>query len=123
MATGGRVVHHLAHQLSNPRDCVVLTGYQAPGTRGRDLVEGVRHLKMYGHYVQVRAEVVDIPDFSVHADADELVAWVASAEVLPRTVYVVHGEQSSSEALARRLEDEVGVCAVVPSLFERVRLE
>ncbi|WP_344047952.1 MBL fold metallo-hydrolase [Nocardioides panacihumi] len=123
MATGGRVVHHLAHQLPNPRDCVVLTGYQAPGTRGRDLIEGVRHLKMYGRYVPVRAEVVDIPDFSVHADADELVAWVGSAETLPRTVYVVHGEQSSSEALAARLEDELGVCAVVPHLFERVRLD
>ncbi|GAB7006657.1 MBL fold metallo-hydrolase [Nocardioides sp. AN3] len=123
MATGGRVVHHLEHQLPDRRNCVVLTGYQAPGTRGRDLVEGTRHLKMHGRYVPVHAEIVDIPDFSVHADADELVAWVGSAPSPPRTVYVVHGEPASSEALAHRLEDELGVCAVVPRLFERVRLD
>jgi metallo-beta-lactamase family protein len=123
MASGGRVVHHLAHQLPDPRNCVVLTGFQAVGTRGRDLVEGARHVKMHGRYVQVRAEVVQVPDFSVHADADELTAWVASAPSLPRTVYVVHGEARASAALAHRLEDELGVCAVVPRLGERVRLD
>ena len=112
MATGGRVVHHLAHQVADPRNCVVLTGYQAEGTRGRQLLEGARHLKMYGHYVPVRAEVVQVPDFSVHADADELVAWVASAEKPPHTVYVVHGEAArrrgagpSTRGGARALRD------------------
>ncbi|HVK30669.1 MAG TPA: MBL fold metallo-hydrolase [Nocardioides sp.] len=123
MATGGRVVHHLAHQVGHPRNCVVLTGYQAPGTRGRQLLDGARHLKLHGHYVPVHAEVVDVPDFSVHADADELVAWVASAPVPPRTVYVVHGEPASAAALAARIEDELGICAVVPELGERVRVD
>jgi metallo-beta-lactamase family protein len=123
MATGGRVVHHLAHQVADPRNCVVLTGYQAEGTRGRQLLEGERHLKMYGHYVPVRAEVVSVQDFSVHADADELVHWVASAEKPPRTVYVVHGEAASGAALARRLEAELGVCAIVPGEGERVLLD
>ncbi len=123
MATGGRIVHHLAHQVGNPRNSVVLTGYQAPGTRGRQLLDGARHLKLHGHYVPVRAEVVDVPDFSVHADADELLAWVASAESPPRTVYVVHGEPASAAALAARVEDELGICAVVPELGERVRVD
>jgi metallo-beta-lactamase family protein len=123
MATGGRVVHHLAHQVSDGRNCVVLTGFQAEGTRGRQLLEGQRHLKMYGRYLPVRAEVVQVPDFSVHADADELVAWVASAQQLPRTVYVVHGERSASAALARRLEAELGLCAIVPREGERVLLD
>ncbi|GAA3811879.1 MBL fold metallo-hydrolase [Nocardioides panacisoli] len=123
MATGGRVVHHLSHQLPDPRNCVVLTGYQAAGTRGRQLLDGARALKMHGCYVPVRAEVVDVPDFSVHADADELVAWLASAPALPRIVYVVHGEAAASAALARRLEQELGVCAVAPRLGERVRLD
>lgn len=123
MASGGRVVHHLAHQLWNPRNCVVLTGYQAPGTRGRQLLEGARHLKVHGRYVPVRAEVVDVPDFSVHADADELVAWVASAPEPPKTVYVVHGEAESAASLAVRIEDELGICAVVPTVGERVRLD
>lgn len=123
MATGGRVVHHLAHQLPDARNCVILTGYQAQGTRGRQLLEGATHLKLHGRYVQVRAEVVDVADFSVHADADELLAWVASAEEPPRTVYVVHGEAAGSAALARRLEEDLGLCAVVPRLGERVRLD
>ena len=123
MGTGGRVVHHLRHQLPDPRNCVVLTGYQAQGTRGRLLLDGARHVKMHGRYVPVRAEVVHVPDFSVHADADELVAWVAASPSLPRTVYVVHGEPRAADALARRIETELGVCAVVPRLGERVRLD
>ena len=123
MASGGRVVHHLTHQVSDPRNSVVLTGYQAEGTRGRQLLEGARHLKMYGRYVPVRAEVVQVPDFSVHADADELVAWVSSAEKPPHTVYVVHGEPHAGAALARRLEAELGLCAIVPREGERVLVD
>lgn len=123
MATGGRVVHHLEHQLPDPRNCVVLTGYQAAGTRGRQLLDGARQVKMYGRYVPVRAEIVDVPTFSVHADADELVAWLASATTPPEVVYVVHGEPRSSDELARRISNELGWCAVVPRLGERVRLD
>ena len=129
MATGGRVVHHLAHQVADPRNCVVLTGYQAEGTRGRQLLDGERHLKMYGRYVPVRAEVVQVPDFSVHADADELVAWVASAEQPPRTVYVVHGEadgrrgaRPSTRGGARALRDRAARRGARPSrLRSRLR--
>ncbi|GAB6987693.1 hypothetical protein JCM10369A_42190 [Nocardioides pyridinolyticus] len=122
MATGGRVVHHLAHQLPHARNCVVLTGYQAVGTRGRQLLDGARQLKMHGRYVPVRAEIVDVPTFSVHADAGELIDWLASAGP-PEVVYVVHGEPDASAALARRIGDELGWCAVVPRLGERVRLD
>ena len=122
MATGGRIVHHLLRQLPDPRNSIVLTGYQAQGTRGRQLLGGARAVKMHGRYVPVRAEVVAISDFSVHADADELVAWVASAPELPRTVYVVHGEANASRALADRIQDELGIVAVVPRLGERVLL-
>jgi metallo-beta-lactamase family protein len=123
MATGGRVVHHLAHQLPDPRNSVVLTGYQAVGTRGRQLLDGARELKMHGRYVPVRAEIVDVPFFSVHADADEILAWLARAPEPPEVVYVVHGEPSGSEALARRIRDDLGWRAVVPRLDERVRLD
>jgi metallo-beta-lactamase family protein len=123
MATGGRVVHHLAQQLPDHRNCVVLTGYQAVGTRGRQLLDGARQLKMYGRYVPVRAEVVDVPSFSVHADAAEIVAWLSRAPQPPETVYVVHGERHSSEALASRIRDDLGWCVVVPYDGERVRLD
>lgn len=123
MATGGRVVHHLAHQLPDPRNSVVLTGYQAEGTRGRALQEGTRQLKMYGRYVPVAAEVVTVQDFSVHADADEMLGWMAGARPAPRTVYVVHGEPRSADTLRRRIQDELHWSAVVPHLGERVRLD
>jgi len=123
MASGGRVVHHLRHQLPDPRNTVVLTGYQAEGTRGRQLLEGARQVKMHGRYVPVHAEVVQVQDFSVHADGDEIVAWLGRAPVAPHTVYVVHGEPRSAAALAVRVHDELQWCAVVPRYGERVRLD
>jgi metallo-beta-lactamase family protein len=123
MATGGRVVHHLKHQLPDPRNTVVLTGFQAEGTRGRQLLDGATHLKMHGRYVPVRADVIEVPYFSVHADCDDLLGWIKSAEELPSTVYVVHGEPRSSRSLAQRIEEDLGICAVAPFLGERVRLE
>ena len=123
MATGGRVVHHLRYQLPDPRNTVVLTGFQAAGTRGRQLLEGARAIKMHGRYVPVNADIVQIPDFSVHADADEIIAWLGLAPSAPRTVYVVHGEPAASAALARRIHDDLGWCAVTPRYGERVRLD
>jgi metallo-beta-lactamase family protein len=123
MASGGRVVHHLRHQLPDPRNTVVLTGYQAEGTRGRQLLDGARQVKMHGRYVPVHAEVVQIADFSVHADGGELVAWLGRAPRAPHTVYVVHGESHSAAALARRIDDELHWNAVVPRYGERVRLD
>jgi metallo-beta-lactamase family protein len=123
MATGGRVLHHLARLLPDRRNAVILPGYQAAGTRGRLLAEGATELKLLGRYVRVRARVVALGSFSIHADADELVRWVATASPPPETVYVVHGEGEASAALRDRLEDELDVCAAVPRHLERVRLD
>ena len=122
MATGGRVVHHLRHLLPDRENSVVLVGFQAAGTRGRDLVEGATEVKMHGRYVPVHAEIVQIDGFSVHADADEILGWLASAPSPPKVVYVVHGEPESSAALAARVRSELGWLAVVPHDGERVRL-
>ena len=104
----------------DPRNSVVLTGYQAEGTRGRQLAEGATQVKMHGRYVPVRAEVVQLPTMSVHADAEELVAWLARMPAPPRSAYVVHGEGRSNSALARRIREDLDWCAVVPRLGERV---
>ena len=122
MATGGRVLHHLKHLLPHARNSVVLAGFQAPGTRGRDLADGAAFVKMHGEYVPVHAEVVALDGYSVHADADELVSWLAAAPSPPRTVFVVHGEPEASDALAARIRAELGWLAVVARDGEVVRL-
>ncbi len=122
MATGGRVVHHLRHMLPDRRNTVVLTGYQAVGTRGRALLDGAAELKIHGRYVPVEAEVVADGEFSVHADASELLDWLGALPEPPGVVYVVHGEPTGSSALAGRIRAELGYTAVVPTLDERVRL-
>ena len=123
MATGGRVLHHLEHLLPDERNTVLLVGYQAVGTRARDLAEGARSVKLHGRYVPVRAEVVNLPGFSVHADADELVGWLARLPAAPEACFVVHGEPDASAALARRIEAELDWLAVVPRLGERIRVD
>lgn len=122
MATGGRVVHHLAAFLPDERSSIVLVGYQAPGTRGQALLAGARELKMRGRYVRVRARVVNLPAFSVHADADEIMGWLRTTTGSPRGVYLVHGEPPAARRLADRIDAELGWMAVVPSLDEVVRL-
>jgi metallo-beta-lactamase family protein len=119
MATGGRVVHHLRRLLPDARNTVVVVGYAAEGTRARDLVDGARTLKMYGGYVPVHAEVVNVPAFSAHADAAEAVDWLRQAPP-PSTTYLVHGEPEGSQALRDRIDRELGWTAVVPRPGERV---
>lgn len=120
MGTGGRVVHHLKAMLPDRANCVILAGYQAVGTRGRTLVDGAREVKIHGRYVPVRAEIVDVGAFSVHADADELVAWVSRARPAPTQVLINHGEPDAAAALARRIRDELDIVAVVPRPGERI---
>ena len=122
MATGGRVVHHLRYQLPDPRNTVILTGYQAEGSRGQQLASGARQVKVHGRYVPVRAEVVQLQTLSVHADGDELIGWLARmpSATPPPTAYVVHGEKRSTAALARRIREELDWGAVAPRLGERV---
>jgi metallo-beta-lactamase family protein len=119
MATGGRVLHHLATQLEEPRNSVVLTGFQVPGTRGRALADGADSVKIHGRYVPVRAEISTVRGLSAHADADETLRWLG--EIDPGTAYVVHGEPDAADALARRLRGR-GWLSVVPRYQERVRL-
>ncbi|HUF99846.1 MAG TPA: MBL fold metallo-hydrolase [Ilumatobacter sp.] len=122
MATGGRVLHHLARMLPDRRNTIIMVGFQAAGTRGRALADGLSEIKMFGTYERVRAEVVDIPGFSVHADHDELVRWLGSATTEPDTTYLVHGEPGASAALHDAIEDTLDWKAVVPDHLERVQL-
>ncbi len=114
MATGGRILHHLRHFLPDPRNAVLLVGFQAAGTRGRLLSEGADELKIHGQYVSVRARVVQIQGLSAHADYAELLDWLRKSGVSPRRAFVTHGEPAAADAFRRRLRDHLGWNAVVP---------
>jgi metallo-beta-lactamase family protein len=114
MATGGRVLHHLAAHAGDPRNAIVLTGFQAGGTRGASLAAGAHSVRIHGRDVEVRAEIVQVGALSAHADADELVAWLRTAARAPRQVAITHGEPEAAEALRRRIGHEVGWEAFVP---------
>jgi metallo-beta-lactamase family protein len=122
MASGGRVLHHLADQLPEPRNSVVLTGFQVPGTRGRALADGVRQIKIHGRYVPVLAEVSVLLGYSAHADSDQMVGWLSGVPA-PRCGYVVHGEPLASQRLAERLRTELGWTVAVPRYLETVRVD
>ena len=123
MATGGRVLHHLEAMLPDPKNAVVFTGYQGAGTRGRDLLDGAREMKFRGRFVAVRAEIVRDTEFSVHADASDLIDWLRELDPKPETVFCIHGEEGSAEALAGRIRAELGLVAHVPSFKEVVKLD
>lgn len=113
MATGGRVVHHLANMLPNAKNTVILVGYQAIGSRGRQLDDGATELKIHGKLVPVNAHITNVESFSVHADTDELMTWLKQAKK-PKKAYVVHGESEGQAHMQQRLTDELGWDVVIP---------
>lgn len=122
MGTGGRVVHHLKALLPVPVNTVILAGFQAAGTPGRALLEGATQLKLHGQYVKVRAEIVAIDAFSVHADASELLDWLRASEPQLTQVFVNHGEPQAARALLAAIDEQLDVCVTIPMPGERVAI-
>lgn len=114
MATGGRVLHHLALYAGNHRNMIVLTGFQSPGTRGATLASGAPSVRIHGKDVSVSAEIVQLQSASAHADAPQLEAWLRTLPTPPGQVYVVHGEINAADALRQRIEHGLGWRALVP---------
>ena len=114
MATGGRVLHHLAQHAGKHRNMVILTGYQSPGTRGATLASGARTLRIHGRDVAVEAEVVQLETASAHADSNQVLQWLRAVPHSPQQVYVVHGELEAADALRGRIEHELHWRAMVP---------
>jgi metallo-beta-lactamase family protein len=114
MATGGRVLHHLALHLPDHRNMVILTGHQAEGTRGASLRDGASTVRIHGQDVPVRAEVVNLQSASAHADQNQLLRWLKTMPQPPGQLYVVHGERDSSDALRSAIGRQLGWRALVP---------
>lgn len=122
MVTGGRVLHHILHHGSHPRNSIVLGGFQAGGTRGAALAAGATSLKMFGEYVPIRAEVTQIEGLSAHADQQGLLDWLGQMPSAPRQVMVTHGEPAAADMLRLRIEERLGWHAHVPDYRETMRL-
>ncbi len=118
MMTGGRVLHHLVRRLPDPRNLVILSGYQAAGTRGRSLQDGAATLRIHGQNVPVGAQVVTLEGLSSHADESELLRWIATAPQPPRQIFIVHGEPTASQALATALQKTTPARITIPELGE-----
>jgi len=123
MLTGGRILHHIAEYGSDPKNAIILSGYQAGGTRGAALAAGERQLRIYGEDIRIRAEVIQMESLSAHADADGLIEWMKAAEREPRMTYITHGEPEASDALRVRIKRELGWRVRVPEYLEGISLE
>jgi metallo-beta-lactamase family protein len=122
MATGGRVLRHLLAALPNPKNTVLFVGYQAAGTRGRDLVDGAKTLKLLGRIVPVAARIERLDSMSAHADAAEILRWLGGFAHPPRVTHLVHGEPVALGALAARIGAERQWPVHIAAHLERVEL-
>ena len=122
MATGGRVLHHLAAALPDARNTVLFVGFQAAGTRGRLLCDGAKQIKMLGQDVSVSAKIERLDSMSAHADANEILRWLKNFMKPPQMTFIVHGEKSAAEALEQRIRTELKWSTHVAKHLERVDL-
>lgn len=122
MATGGRVLHHLASCLPEPENTVVFVGYQAAGTRGRLLQDGATEVKIHGQVVPVRARIESMGSLSAHADSSELLRWLSGFKRPPRATFIVHGEPDSAEGLQAKITKTLGWNAIIPTYKQVVEL-
>ena len=109
MCEAGRIRHHLKHNLWDKNCSVVFVGYQAEGSLGRQLVEGVKEVKLFGERVVVGAEIYNLEGFSGHADQAGLIDWLGGFQTAPKQIFLVHGEEESKVDLAKKIKNELGL--------------
>lgn len=123
MLTGGRILHHVKKFGPDPKNTIVLTGYQAQGTQGRSLQEGARSLKIHGEEVAINAEVTELTSLSAHADRKEILSWLSHLNKPPKKIFLTHGEEEGSEALKKAIESTLGFKVHLPDYLEEVNLD
>jgi metallo-beta-lactamase family protein len=120
MATGGRILHHLAQRLPDPRNLVIFIGFQAPGTRGAMIKERAPEIKIFGEFIPIRAQVAALEQFSDHADPPEMLEWLRTFKGKPAVTYLVHGEPQASAQLRDLMKKELGWNVQVAEYMEKV---
>ncbi|HJZ96421.1 MAG TPA: MBL fold metallo-hydrolase RNA specificity domain-containing protein, partial [Candidatus Solibacter sp.] len=122
MAESGRILHHLRNNIEDPRNTVLITGFQAQDTLGRKLVEKWPEVKIFGEPMRVRSEIASLDELSGHADQSELLTWIKPMVPTLRRVFLVHGEPQQMETLAKLLHSQYGLDVVCPSPGEEFQL-
>ena len=123
MVTGGRILHHLAQRLPDPKNLVIFIGFQAPGTRGATIKNGAPEVKIFGQFIPIRAQVAALEQFSDHADPPEMLEWLRTFKNQPATTYLVHGEPAAASQLRDRMKKELGWNVQVAEYMEKVEVK
>lgn len=119
MCNAGRILHHLKHNLWNPKNSVVFVGYQANGTLGKRILDGEKEVPVLGERISVQAEIHNLEGFSGHADRDGLMNWVQGLQKAPQNIFLVHGEEESKESLEKLIRTTTGYpCAAIHGMTE-----
>ena len=123
MCDAGRVLHHLKHNLWRPESTILFVGYQAEGSLGRRLVDGIKRVRVLGEEVAVKAQIMTMNGFSAHADSNQLLDWISGIQnPAPAKIFIVHGEAQSQEALKARIQKECKVEAYIPFRGDLVQI-
>lgn len=122
MLSGGRVLHHLKAFGPDPRNTIVLAGFQAAGTRGEALEHGAREIKVHGEYIDIRAQIKILENVSAHADYSEILEWLSQSKMQPEKVFITHGESSAADELRRRITEKFGWDCKIPEQNEKIKL-
>ncbi|MCF6459648.1 MBL fold metallo-hydrolase RNA specificity domain-containing protein [Clostridium sp. Cult3] len=119
MATAGRIRHHLKHNIWDEKNSLVFVGYQAEGTLGRIILNGAKKVKILGEEVAVKSEIYNLQGFSGHADQLMLIEWIRKFKTKPQKIFIVHGEEDSSNTLAQLIEFEFNIETIIPNLGDK----
>lgn len=122
MSNGGRILHHEQRYLPDPKSMIIFVGYQAVGSLGRIILDGAKEVKIFGETIPVRAKVINIPGYSAHADQPHLLEWLGHMKGTLKKVFIVQGEQASSEILGQKIGEQFGLATEVPKQNEQVEL-
>jgi metallo-beta-lactamase family protein len=122
MATGGRILHHLARCLPDHRNTILFVGFQAAGTRGRTILSGAESVKMFGQQMRIRARVESLEHLSAHADYGEILGWLRQFHQPPQQTFLVHGEPKATESLQEKIGQQLSWKTHIPSYLEKVTL-
>ncbi len=122
MLTGGRILHHLKHRLPDKKNIVLFVGFQAEGTKGRLLQEGLLEIRIHHQVIPVEAQIVSMESLSAHADADDIIVWLKRFGKKPTKIFINHGELPASQALKERIQNELGIECHIPETNETLDL-